>query len=130
MKYLIITLFALFAFNMPVAMDGEYFINGIPVEGSTEVVSETEGKEFSFPVLETPYNLANPPTYKFFYFGKETSGQEEAKEIAIENVSQTFVGIDDFLTEEGFKDLEDLKSKGLNLYFIKEKSNNGNNGKR
>ena len=126
MKNILAIVFVLFALNV----QAQYVIDEEPIRGSIEVVSETEGKEFSFPVLETPYNLANPPTYKFFYFGKETSGQEESAEIKSENVAQNFVGIGEFLESEGYKDLATLKKAGLKLYFVKEKSNNGNNGKR
>ena len=99
-------------------LNAQYIISDSPNRGEIEVVSESQGMEFSFPILETPYNLSNPPSFKYHYFGKDSTTKNEKGEVKSIEIKKSFDGINDFLEREGYKSLDELKKQGLKVFYI------------
>jgi len=98
-------------------LNAQFAISDAPSRGEVEVVNESQGIEFSFPVLETPYNLANPPSFKFHYFGNDRATESETGEVKNIEIRKSFKGLDEFLKSQGYNDLGEIKKQGLKVYF-------------
>ena len=112
MKYLlfIFLMIPLFAFSQ------DYILSDVPIKG-VKVVSESQGEELSFPVLDTKYNRENPKDFSHYFYSRP----EDKTGIRTENISVNFPNIEEELeelSELGYKGLEDIQRKGLALYYI------------